>query len=156
MTSRDAGAMSSSMSSRRALRWSIALLGLWACGPSLEEARDAWQRAHPDSYVFEYQRSCLCPGSGAWWRVTVRRDSVAQVQRLDSPSDDGRLDSSRMAHPTVSQLFDGIAAFSVVPHTWTKVRYDRRWHFPRYASGDATDRNGRRWRFTVRNFQPLP
>lgn len=140
----------------RALPLSIALLAQWACGPSLDEARDAWHRGHPDSYLFEYQRSCFCPGSGAWWRVTVRHDSVVDVQLLDSPTDVGHLDySSGMSHPTLSQLFDGIAAFSLGPHTWTRVRYDRQWHFPSHASGDVTDRTDSRWNFSVRNFHPL-
>jgi len=140
----------------RALLLSIALLTLWSCGPSFDEARDAWQRAQPAAYIFEYQRSCFCPGSGAWWRVTVRHDSVVDVQLLASPTADGHLEySPRMSHPTLSQLFDGIAAFSLGPHTWTKVQYDRQWHFPSHASGDVTDRTHGRWSFSVRNFHLL-
>jgi hypothetical protein len=139
----------------RALPLPIALLAAWACGPSFEDARSAWQRARPDSYVFEYQRSCVCPGSGAWWRVTVRRDTVVDAQLLDAPTADRSPDYALgMSHPTLSQLFDGIAAFANRPHTWTRVRYDRHWRFPIHASGDATDRLGSQWRFSVRNFHP--
>src|SRR5512147_2887749 len=109
----------------RALPSVTALLTLWACGPSFEDAQIAWQRARPDSYVFEYQRSCRCPGAGLWWRVTVRNDSVVDVQLLDSPPAGRSPDYSlRMSHPTLSQLFEGIASFASQPHTWTKVHYD--------------------------------
>jgi len=134
----------------------VALLGLWACGPSLEDAQATWQRVRPDSYVFEYQRNCICPGSGAWWRVTVRHDSVTEAQLIDAPpAGRGPNLALGMSHPTVSQMFDGIAAFANTPHTWTKIRYDRHWRFPSHASGDATDRLGRQWSFTIRNFQPI-
>jgi len=53
----------------RAAGLSIALLALAGCGPSLEEAQSAWQREHPDAYVFEYQRNCICPGTGLWWQI---------------------------------------------------------------------------------------
>lgn len=132
-----------------------ALLALLGCGPSMEEARDAWQRAHPDAYVFEYQRTCVCPGSGTWWRITVRQDSVVAVQVVDSGTVHEPLDPLGLSHPTLSQLFDGIAAFSLRPHTWTKVRYDRQWHFPSSASGSLTDRYDSRWSFEVRNFHAL-
>jgi hypothetical protein len=135
----------------------IALLALAACGPSLEEARQAWQREHPDSYVFEYQRNCACPGSGLWWRITVRHDSVVAATLLDSSDIATRnLRTSLAMHPTVSQMFEGIAAFAHRPHTWTRVHYDRRWHFPSDARGDATDVIGSGWHFYVRNFHPMP
>jgi hypothetical protein len=141
----------------RTLPFPVALLGLWACGPSLEDARATWQRVHPDSYVFEYQRNCICPGSGEWWRVTVRQDSVVDAQLLEAPAADRNPGSTfgKILHPTLSQMFDGIATFASRPHTWTKVRYDRHWRFPSQASGDATDRMGSQWRFNVRNFQPI-
>ena len=139
----------------RRLLLPLPLLGLWACGPSLEDARAAWQRVRPDSYVFEYQRNCVCPGSGEWWRVTVRHDSVVDADLLEAPADRNPGSTfGKMMHPTLSQMFDGIAAFASRPHTWTKIRYDRHWRFPSQASGDATDRLGSQWRFNVRNFHP--
>lgn len=141
----------------RALLSLIALLTLWACGPSFEDAQIAWQRARPVSYVFEYQRSCRCTGAGMWVRVTVRNDSVVDAQLLDPPAADRPPDYSlRISHPTLSQMFEGIAAFASQPHTWTRVHYDSHWHFPDRASGDATDRVDSRWSFKVRNFHPLP
>ena len=59
-------------------------------------------------------------------------------------------------HPTLSQMFDGIADFARHPHTWTRVHYDTHWHFPSDAKGDATDRTGHGWHFYVRNFHPTP
>ena len=140
----------------RPLPSSLALLALWTCGPSFEDAQIVWQRTHPASYVFEYQRSCRCPGSGLWWRVTVRNDSVVAVQLLDASANDHPADYSlSMSHPTLSQMFEGLAAFAGEPHTWTRVHYDAHWRFPNRASGDATDRTGSRWGFKVRNFRPL-
>ncbi len=133
-----------------------ALLALWACGPKLEDARLAWQRGHPDSYVFEYQRNCVCPGSGLWWRITVKDDSTVAAQLLDSSATPGDLGTSPRMHPTISQMFDGIAAFAQHPHTWTRVHYDSRWHFPADARGDATDRTAGGFHFYVRNFHPIP
>jgi uncharacterized protein DUF6174 len=132
------------------------LLVLWACGPKLEDARLAWQRDHPDSYGFEYQRNCACPGSGLWWRITVKDDSIVAAQLLDSSADISELGASLQMHPTISQMFDGIAAFAHHPHTWTRVHYDSRWHFPADARGDATDRTASGWHFYVRNFRPIP
>jgi hypothetical protein len=143
----------SALRNLRPLPLPLALLALWACEPSLEDARAVWHRAQPVSYVFEYQRTCVCPGSGTWWRVTVRDDSVVNAQLLPSPA--ANRDPAyglNMSHPTLSQLFDGIAAFEDQPHTWTRVRYDRHWRFPSHASGDATDRLGSHWSFRVRNF----
>lgn len=132
-----------------------ALLALAACRQSLEDARAAWDRDRPDAYVFEYQRNCSCPGSGAWWRITVREDSVVSAELLDSLNADRRLGSSLAAHPTVDQLFDGIATFGTHPHTWTKARFDSRWHFPTHASGDVTNIYNRHWDVVIRNFQPI-
>src|SRR5262245_56960172 len=91
---------------RHAALVSISLLATGGSGPSLDEAQDAWQRAHPADYVFEYQRVCVCPRSGAWWRVTVRRDSVVEIQQLDSTG--ATPYSPEGSHPTLTQLFDGI------------------------------------------------
>ena len=137
-------------------RVAIALLALSACGPKLEDARLAWQSDHPDSYVFEYQRNCVCPGSGLWWRITVKDDSTVAAQLLDSSAATGDLGTSPRMHPTISQMFDGIAAFAQHPHTWTRVHYDSRWHFPADARGDATDRAAGGFHFYIRNFHPIP
>lgn len=132
----------------------IALLAL-SCGPKLEDARLAWQSDHPDSYVFEYQRNCVCPSTGVWWRVTVQHDSVVAAQRLDSSA--GVSDPTALGlHPTISQMFDGIALFAQRPHTWTRVHYDRRWHYPADARGDMTDRTAGGFHFYVRNFHAIP
>jgi hypothetical protein len=82
---------------------------------------------------------------------------VVDAQLLEAPAADRNPGSTfgKILHPTLSQMFDGIAAFASRPHTWTKVRYDRHWRFPSQASGDATDRMGSQWRFNVRNFQPI-
>lgn len=141
----------------RAAALPIALLALAGCGPSREEAQNAWQREHLASYVFEYQRNCVCPGTGLWWRITVRQDTVVAATLLDSSDVATRnLGSSLGMHPTISQMFDGIAAFAQRPHTWTRVHYDKRWHFPSDARGDATDVAGEGWHFYVRNFHPAP
>jgi hypothetical protein len=132
----------------------IALLAISACGPKLDDARLAWQREQPDSYVFEYQRNCVCPGSGVWWRVTVQHDSVVAAQRLDSAAiSDPKL---LLLHPTISQLFDGIDEFAHRPHTWSRVHYDKRWHFPADARGDVTNRAAAGFHFYVRNFHAIP
>jgi len=133
----------------------IALLALPACGPKLEDARLAWQSDHPDAYVFEYQRNCVCPGSGLWWRVTVRNDSVVTAQSLDSSTSTSDPAALRL-HPTISQMFDGIAAFALRPHTWSRVHYDKRWHFPADARGDMTDRTAGGFHLYVRNFHSIP
>lgn len=130
---------------------------LWsACGPSVDEAALTWERDHPDSYVFEYQRNCACPGSGVWWRVTVRTDSVVAAQLLDSNAINNGLGTSIRMHPTISQLFDGLLKVAHRPHTWTRVKYDPKWHYPIRATGDATDRTDSHFQFNLRNFQPLP
>lgn len=143
------------MTRRTLLIVSCGAFALAGCGPSLDDARLAWLRARPKAYVFEYQRNCTCPGSGAWWRITVRGDSVVGAQLLDSLHADRRLGSSRRNHPTVTQMFDGIALFDQQPHTWTKVRYDAQWHYPSRASGDETDRNDAHWMFVIRKFTPI-
>jgi Family of unknown function (DUF6174) len=141
----------------RAAALSVALLTLSACGPSLEEAHSAWQREHPDSYVFEYQRNCVCPGTGLWWRITVRRDTVVTAALVDSSDVATRnLGASLGMHPTITQMFDGITAFAHRPHTWTRVHYDAKWHFPSDARGDVTNRVGLGFHFYVRNFHPTP
>ena len=140
--------------SLRAALLTILLFGLWACTPSLDEAQAAWQRIRPAGYSFEYQRTCYCPQSGVWWRVTVRHDSVVDVEQLDSLGSAPY--APKVSHPNLTQLFDGIRAFKLRPHTWAKVSYDKKWHFPNEASGDATDRIGNGWRFRVRDFQSLP
>jgi hypothetical protein len=139
----------------RQLFSSVPLAVLLACGHSLDSERAAWQRARPRSYVFEYQRSCFCPGSGAWWRVTVRDGSVADVLLLDSTGAERGLDYARtMPHPTLSGLFDDIAALSQRPHATSRVQYDSKWHFPSHASGDRSDRTDNYWSLIVRNFRP--
>ena len=135
----------------------VALVTVTACGPSFDEAQRAWQAQGIESYVFEYQRNCVCPGTGLWWRITVRRDTVVTATLLDSSDVATRnLGASLGMHPTVNQMFDGIAAFAHRPHTWTRVHYDATWHYPSDARGDATDRAGNGWRFYVRNFHPAP
>ncbi len=133
------------------------ILALSACGPKLEDARLAWQRVQPRAYVFEYQRNCACPGSGLWYRVTVRDDSVTAAELLESssPGNPGP-GFSRSMHPTISQMFDGIVEFEQHPHTWTRIHYDPRWHFPDDARGDATNRLEGSFHFYVRNFHPIP
>jgi uncharacterized protein DUF6174 len=141
----------------RAAALSVALLALSACGPSFEEAQSAWQRDHPDAYVFEYQRNCVCAGTGVWWRVAVRRDTVIAATLLDSSDVATRnLGTSLGMHPTITQLFEGIANFAQFPHTWTRVHYDAKWHFPSDARGDVTNRVGKGFHFYVRNFHPTP
>ena len=141
----------------RAAALPIALLALAGCGPSLEEAQRAWQREHLASYVFEYQRNCVCPGTGLWWRVTVRQDTVVAATLLDSSDVATRnLGTALDMHPTISLIYSGIAAFAQRPHTWTRVHYDKRWHFPSDARGDATDVAGKGWHLYVRNFHPAP
>lgn len=136
---------------------SVALLALSACGPSLEEARSAWQRDHPDAYVFEYQRNCVCGGTGLWWRVTVRRDTVIAATLLASPDGASRnFDAPLGMHPTITQLFDRLDIFAHSPHTWTRVHYDAKWHFPADARGDVTNRAGQAFHLYVRNFHPTP
>ena len=135
----------------------LVVLAPAGCGPSLEEAQRAWQREQPDSYTFEYQRNCVCPGTGLWWRVTVRKDTVVAAALLDSSDVATRnLGSSPGMHPTISQMFEGIAAFAHRPHTWTRVHYDKQWHFPSDAKGDATDVAGNGFHLYVRNFHPTP
>lgn len=133
-----------------------ALLAVSACGPSVEQAALVWQRDHPDSYVFEYQRNCACPGSGLWWRVTVKHDSVVAAQLLDSTAINNALGTSLRMHPTISQLFDGLLKVASRRHTYTRVTYDPKWHYPVSAMGDATDRTNSHFQFNLRNFQPLP
>ena len=136
---------------------SFALLALSACGPSIDEAQRAWQRDHPDSYVFEYQYTCACAGTGLWWRVTVRRDTVIAAALLDSSDVATRnLGTSLGMHPTITQLFDRIATFAHSPHTWTRVHYDAKWHYPSDVRGDMTSRTGQAFHMYVRNFHPTP
>ena len=136
---------------------SLALLALSACGPSVEDAQRAWQRDHPKSYVFEYQYNCVCAGNGLWWRVTVQRDTVVAATLLDSSDVATRnFRPSLGMHPTITQLFNGIATFAHSPHTWTRVHYDATWHFPTDARGDVTNRAAQGFHFFVRNFHPTP
>ena len=132
------------------------LVTISACGPSVDDAALVWQREHPDSYVFEYQSICVCPGSGLWWRVTVRDDSVVASELLDSTAIRNGLGASLKVHPTITQLFDGLTSMTHRPHSWTKIRYDPEWHYPVSAKGDATDQNNSHFQITLRNFKPLP
>src|SRR5262245_21345927 len=94
----------------------VVLVTLSACGPSLDEAQRAWQAEDIDSYVFEYQRNCICPGTGLWWRITVRRDTVVTATLVDSSDVATRnLGASLGMHPTINQMFEGIAAFAHRP-----------------------------------------
>ena len=135
----------------------LVLLTASACGPSFDEAQGAWQAQHIDSYVFDYQRNCVCPGTGLWWRITVRRDTVVAATLLDSSDIATRnIGATLGMHPTINRMFEGIADFAHHPHTWTRVHYDRKWHFPSEGKGDRTDRAGSGFHFYVRNFQPTP
>src|SRR5206468_9819328 len=100
-----------------AMRQSIHLLLLLAipgfvpaCQRDMAAHRRAWEAARPSSYVFEYQRTCFCPASGAWWRITVKRDSVTDAQLIDSTRvTRGLRYIHTLAQPTLSELFTEIA-----------------------------------------------
>src|SRR5258708_35738890 len=84
----------------------IVLAGLAACTSSLSREKRAWERGRPSSYIFEYQYTCFCSGSGAWWKVAVDGDAVTNVELIDSTQVRGGLTYLRsLRQPTFSGLF---------------------------------------------------
>src|SRR5437660_12769906 len=111
-----------------------------ACQRDMAAHRRAWEAARPSSYVFEYQRTCFCPASRAWWRITVKRDSVAGAQLVDSTGlTRGLRYIHTLAQPTLSELFTEIASDLELTTAWARVDYDPQSHFPMNATGDAAD-----------------
>src|SRR5262245_51837653 len=100
---------------RRRCRSALGTVGLGtlsACGPSLDEAQRAWQAEDIDSYVFEYQRNCICPGTGLWWRITVRRDTVVTATLVDSSDVATRNVGAALGmDPSINQMFVGMTRF---------------------------------------------
>src|SRR5438309_11863862 len=80
-----------------------------ACQRDMAAHRRAWEATRPSSYVFEYQRTCFCPASGAWWRITVKRASVTDAPLIDSTGVARRLGYIHdLAPPTRSERFTAI------------------------------------------------
>ncbi len=127
-----------------------------ACQRDMAAHRRAWEAARPSSYVFEYQRTCFCPASGAWWRITVKRDSVTDAQLIDSTGvTRGLRYIHTLAQPTLSELFTEIAANLEPATAWARVDYDPQWHFPINATGDVVDRTDSKWTLIVRHFRSM-
>ena len=109
----------------------VLTISLMSCGDSVQDNLDVWEKIRPNAYAFEYQRSCFCPGAGAWWRITVRRDSVVGVELIDTTEAGRGLDVARRGpHPTISSLFEDLERDSARPSAQVRVQYHRVWHFP--------------------------
>ena len=122
--------------------------------PPMRAERWAWERAHPKNYTFEYQYTCFCPGSGAWWRISVRDETFLYFQLVDPPKltdHSPGLEKPPVQLPNMSTIFDKIAA-RASGSTYYRVRYDPRWHFPVYAHGDNWFWTDSDWTISVRNF----
>jgi hypothetical protein len=131
---------------------------LIACGDSLQDNLAVWEAMQPHAYVFEYQRSCFCPGSGAWWKITVRGDSVVGVELVDTAEAQRGLDvASRGRHPTISLFFEYLERDSARPFAKVQVEYHRIWHFPVWMDVDpirtAIDDE---WKAVIHGFHPIP
>jgi len=132
----------------------IVLAGLAACTSSLSREKRAWERGRPSSYIFEYQYTCFCPGSGAWWKVAVDGDAVTNVDLIDSTQVRRGLTYLRsLRQPTLSGLFDEIAQWTAPASATYHVNYDPQWHFPAAAQGVDFNRTDSRWTIVVRRFQ---
>jgi uncharacterized protein DUF6174 len=136
----------------------MTLGALWLYAPPMSVERRAWGWVRPQSYSFEFRYTCFCPGSGVWWRISVRDESGLYYQLVD-PSKltrhfDG-LESPPVVLPNLSTIFDDIAN-RASGSTYYRVRYDPRWHFPVYAHGENLFRTDSDWTFSVRDFHPDP
>lgn len=125
-----------------------------ACGIDVASHRRRREAMRPASYTFEYQRTCFCPASGAWWRITINHDSVTKAELIDSAGVSRGLSYLHtLPQPTLSGLFDEIATRTKPVTAWARVEYDPRWHFPTNARGDAPNRTDSKWTIRVRNFR---
>jgi uncharacterized protein DUF6174 len=132
----------------------VALSVLWFLyRPPLGGERREWERLRPAAYTFEYQYTCFCPGSGAWWRITVHVDSVTDVQLIDSTQVRGLTYARSNSRPTLTSLFDEIAS-NASRSSYYRASYDPRWHFPVHASGDRLGFTDSYWTIDVRNYRP--
>jgi hypothetical protein len=137
----------------------ITLGALWIVDDRpLGVERRAWELLRPRSYSFEYQYTCFCPGSGLWWRISVRDETYLYYQLVDPSKLSGHfpaLESPPVQLPNLSTLFDDIAQ-RASGSTLYHVRFDPRWHFPVHAYGDRLLWSDSYWTMSVRNFHPDP
>lgn len=131
---------------------------LWLYAPPMSAERRAWELMRPRSYSFEFRYTCFCPRSGAWWRISVRDESVLYYRLVEPSQLAGHfpaLQSPPIQLPSLSTIFDDIAQRGS-ESTYYRVKYDPRWHFPIYASGDRVFWTDSYWTMSVRNFHPDP
>ena len=152
--------MTQHRSRRPALLGAILAAGtLAACiGQSIDAHYRAWRNLGIHNYQFEYQRLCFCPGSGAWWRVTVKGDSAVNVQLVDTGSARRGLNyASQLPQPTIPDLFHDLTRDSRPALAQLHVEYNELWHFPSAMKVDPSPTTiDDEWELTVRNFRPWP
>ena len=74
--------------------------------------RRVWERLRPRSYSFEYQYTCFCPGSGLWWKISVRDEAFLYYQAVDPSKLSGHfpaLERPPLQLTSLSTIFDDIA-----------------------------------------------
>jgi hypothetical protein len=115
---------------------------LAACGDGLGPTTDfvaswsRWERRGPDSYVYEFQRSCFC-GSEATQavRITVTNDAVTAVARVEDGQQVPPDQVNQFFRVTIDSLFRIVAVALEDAHT-VAAQYDAFWGHPTHVSID--------------------
>ena len=122
--------------------WCLPLLGLAACGSSLEPQVDAlsmararWTTAAVHSYDFDLQVSCFCPQAVLPATISVRDDQFAGIVRTDSGTP---VDSTYyMGYLTIDQMFTTLRGILDRHPAAFTATYDADLGFPKQVSVDG-------------------
>lgn len=127
---------------RRSVIFGACAVALLGCGDGLGPAGDflanwsRWQRRGPDSYSYEFHRSCFCGGEATLAvRITVTNGVVTAVMRLadDQPLPPDQV--NQFFQVTIDSLFGIVGAALEEAHS-VAVQYHPFWGYPTQVSID--------------------
>ena len=122
---------------------------------TLAEHARSWRATAPDSYEFEYEWGCFCPGAGTWWRVAVANGRVVSAQVVDSTNvGKGGPVPPRGGQPTIDSVFAHARRALEDGNASVTILYDSAYHFPRELTVDRDERAiDDEWSIHVRAFR---
>lgn len=120
----------------------VLFLCLFSCGKSGEpvgsgtpEPRSLWARHATQTYIIEQARSCFCPGSYGFVRLTVVNNKI--VKGTDSNSNYTLTIAELKRYKTINELFEFVEWAEECEPDILQVEYDPIFGYPRNVFVDS-------------------